>query len=1123
MTATLVPVALDVLVVRNETSAEDWALTAAPAPKAQVRGRRQVKLFADPFQPLAAPRAKGAYLHWALPDALTQGRSVQGKPWFPPLPDRWLVLRLSGSARTSPRVVDAWLIPDAGARTANHVAHALQGPELPPVQSAPVAPLTVLGHGDVGWAAYYDNVVDRFALYDDLAGVTGPIAYLVCGWYTDAKCDPLNATNESDFHDRMGRMGWELQKPLASGVPYPKRSLYHAAALSIGWPQASWPGDGGSLGSEPDLRPDPDNIEVAIGETLAEAIAAIATPMGTRSAAVSRLIEGTLAGVLGDIGTADGPATLDTALHVGRFGSTPSQSKVEYIWQPAAQNSKAAGHDGAFRPVKRTMPRVWHAIDPALCVRGAGRTPRHGGDGRYTTNGYLLCRVEGETVTGFGVRNGNAGHGAEALPASPLAGLPTGYGIPPVVGALLVELASLDPGSAPDLAQSRANAPSPVAAARARWWSAFDPGTPASQALAGATVAGVLPCPVGVCTPMRPWNPIHIEWSASYLPSPRGAHDWTLSEVDFAPPTTPTRPDSDPDHHLQGRTMLGTGAAALLHSAAGDGSGVADEDILGGTLADIAAQLRGDSTAAVVHPKGTTLPKPSLTRPLSFLALRAGFLKIDRLRLVDGFGQFIDLIGGSRATPIPVRIGDTLAVGAQPDLVALRPRFTAPARCLLRFTDGSGAHVEAGPGVSPVCGYMVPSTLDGSLEFFDANGNGYGRLRPDPISGAAWEDDPGHASTLGALPSAALPNPFLGKIADSLVSADTAAISGGAAPGALRALVSLLDITGWSVDPTGRAGDEYLSLLIGHPIAVVRAVLKLEVQDPRQPPENKCTAVPVKLGTLAHLQDGLLAYYVGDAFDQVHQIDPALGALAAAAGLSSIESPYIYPDGSFYINAGVEVPLTLLMVPGSDVHVTTGLLPQKKLGLLREWTATALTRLSPALRFGPVLRDSEATRLPVSPDIRGNWLWHRHRDPATWATDEVVSATTSAILPDVRVEASDGWLQVKLLPDTTYLPTGIQVEITHVASRHVTKEGRQILGIGGINPDGTPFLLSVAQAVELQESGRFAFYVDRLKESRVYTKIVKMKNGTRYLRTTMDKRSPNNLGLLPECPRDWRR
>jgi hypothetical protein len=367
-----------------------------------------------------------------------------------------------------------------------------------------------------------------------------------------------------------------------------------------------------------------------------------------------------------------------------------------------------------------------------------------------------------------------------------------------------------------------------------------------------------------------------------------------------------------------------------------------------------------------------------------------------------------------------------------------------------------------------------------------------------------------------------LPNTFLGEFADAIVAADSAFAAGmGLAAGprltALRSLVAVLDTTAWSVDVTGRAGDEHLSLLLGHPVAVIRALIKLDVQDPREPPANDTTAVPVKLGTLAHQQDGLLAYFVGDDFTRVFIVDPAVSELATSIGHGTIDSPYVSQSGSFFVNPGIEVPLTLLMMPGSDVHVTTGLLPQKSVGLLREWTAPALTRLSPALRFGPVLRDGDATRLPISPDIRGNWLWHRREDQSTWATDAVVPATVNALLPDNPVSGSEGWLQVQLLPDNTYLQHAVQVEI-----KYAQRSGSQVMALGGLNPDGSHFLLPAAQVIQLLESGRFAFVVDRVPgQPPVYTKIVHTARGLKYLRTTADSRSPNNIAKLPKPPANW--
>ena len=57
----------------------------------------------------------------------------------------------------------------------------------------------------------------------------------------------------------------------------------------------------------------------------------------------------------------------------------------------------------------------------------------------------------------------------------------------------------------------------------------------------------------------------------------------------------------------------------------------------------------------------------------------------------------------------------------------------------------------------------------------------------------------------------------------------------GAREDALSAFLRIVDSTLWSVDPFGHTGDEHLSLLVGHPVAVMRARVHLEVEEPVTP------------------------------------------------------------------------------------------------------------------------------------------------------------------------------------------------------------------------------------------------------------------------------------------------
>jgi hypothetical protein len=107
------------------------------------------------------------------------------------------------------------------------------------------------------------------------------------------------------------------------------------------------------------------------------------------------------------------------------------------------------------------------------------------------------------------------------------------------------------------------------------------------------------------------------------------------------------------------------------------------------------------------------------------------------------------------------------------------------------------------------------------------------------------------------------------------------------------------------------------------------------------------------------------------------------------------------------------VDLTLLMEPHTAVHATTGLLPQKEIGLRREWTADALGALSPTFRFGPLLVDPQRIRMPIATDIRGTWSWDYRADAGTWAEVPITNATQDALLPPDPPSGTEGWMRLR--------------------------------------------------------------------------------------------------------------
>ena len=640
MTALLVPVALEVLLVRPTVAPEAppaFAPTkmATPAPADQV-GKRQ-QLLPDPFGADVA-RPAGAYLHWSMPDGLTKAQqsTTGGAPVFPAIPERWLVLRLTGDVTSGPRSLSAWLVPDVNATPLQLVPDAL-GTTAPAVGPAPKAgkAFTVLGTGDVSWSAYFDNVEGRLGLHDDLAGVTGSVSYLVCGWYTHIGLDPLNGITDATFDDFLAGRGWSLPEgENASGPARPTSVVCHGAALGLGWPQAGWPGDGGTLGVEAGGRPTEAGVDVVVADTVEEAHAVLAlTPDGAPADPhTQRLVQATLAGMLADLARPNGPATLDTTLHMSRFTSAASAVDSETIWEstdsptadaqgaprtaarraatglvgavatsealagvaaplpgPASSDGSGPEVGGALVAADRSTPRVFAPADPVLLLRGASRSFVHGGDGRFAADLSLACRLSGDTVTSFRAP-GAAPADADALLPPTIGAQLASLAAPADVLPLLREAVSLDPASPPDLALATATAPSPDSAARDAWLD--DP----TQAPASGVV-GTLPSPVAAVGPVRPWTPLHVEWRLEWLSASSGVHAFDLGDVDFELPVVADLPATEEPVPLSGRCLLtaspariaaGGVRATLAHLRA---HGVLEDHPVGAAVAEAARAL----------------------------------------------------------------------------------------------------------------------------------------------------------------------------------------------------------------------------------------------------------------------------------------------------------------------------------------------------------------------------------------------------------------------------------------------------------------------------------------------------------------------------------------------------
>ncbi|KLN55949.1 hypothetical protein [Variovorax paradoxus] len=602
---------------------------------------------------------------------------------------------------------------------------------------------------------------------------------------------------------------------------------------------------------------------------------------------------------------------------------------------------------------------------------------------------------------------------------------------------------------------------------------------------------GADPDLVGVTTWAQPWIPMWLEWELQVEGiDPPTLEAWHLGAVDLE---TQGTAGQGAGTVLRGRALLTTGAAHTLHRAISDWltaedkldaihAGQVDEateaayqtldaavdklDVVTAALDGMRTQLLGLAvTDGLRRPaSGGGIANPAPIAPPHMLL--AGALTLTRARLLDAFGRTLDVPVGQVAVPM------RSALPARPNALAVAPRLMRPARWQFKLVDaktevgtvGVDARVDqidTTLQVNPVAGFVMPDHLDESLELFSVDGSPIGELLHEPVSGGVmWEIAAGREGPAdsGPLYGLAPAQQALGRFASGLVAADAAARARAPlAPDsgqetALSALLRAIDTTLWTVDSFAALGSEHVAGLVGRPIAVVRAQLKLELRPPDDidlsdaqraeewvdaEREAARHAFPVRIGEVTRSDDGVLGFFVDDDYAHFRLVDKAIAGTAAEAGRSrgqlglyasvtgmpprtSITHPYIAGTDdadTLMLHIGQSVTLTIFMHPAGKAMLTSGVLPRKALQLARDWVGPGLATIAPSLRTGPVMVETDLdkegqVRLPKV-SVFGkdqNFLW---RDtPATWRTDAILAATQTALLPDTPAELREGWIRV---------------------------------------------------------------------------------------------------------------
>ncbi|MEM7156262.1 MAG: hypothetical protein AAF799_25640 [Myxococcota bacterium] len=477
------------------------------------------------------------------------------------------------------------------------------------------------------------------------------------------------------------------------------------------------------------------------------------------------------------------------------------------------------------------------------------------------------------------------------------------------------------------------------------------------------------------------------------------------------------------------------------------------------SVADLAGFPTGSKQGATTLPssfQGNVGSLPNLPNgPVyEFQGVRSGQGYFEMLRLYDKFGRTLWIIEEGESTGLHDAANFPLI--RDPDLTP-DPAHTVPTgiaavaqfppTCLqesrLEFDLVDATEetkvLDRSAGVNPIGGWVLPNHLDGSILLFSPTGEALGEYRLFAQDGGtkqgAWTA-PAHSQieTLADVQAAA---PLL----HSMITA-----SGFGTQAAFETFLDSIDSTLWTVDGLGDRDDQNLSVLIGRPLALVRARLRMRLHGPAvtasdwahtrldwstpDVPDFVSYKFGIRIGDQATREDGVIGYYADtdySTFNSVVAPDTAspqtyvkqIGPIGQATGGNFIDLDY--EDGS-------QQYLSILVDPRAAMHAITGVLPAKKVNIPAGLVERALTKMEVGFTLGPILTEIRETptqggtkpahpmaiSIPSPAEQGGTWSWWEGDGKGHWTGYDLTTSTTTAKLEDTPNTLREGTLQLTI-------------------------------------------------------------------------------------------------------------
>ncbi|MBV9762804.1 MAG: IPT/TIG domain-containing protein [Acidobacteriaceae bacterium] len=360
-------------------------------------------------------------------------------------------------------------------------------------------------------------------------------------------------------------------------------------------------------------------------------------------------------------------------------------------------------------------------------------------------------------------------------------------------------------------------------------------------------------------------------------------------------------------------------------------------------------------------------------------------------------------------------------------LIQLPPALLQAARLDFDLISAIDDQIVSGgehPEADPICGWVLPNHLNQSLVVYDAAGAALGEMAigigANEEPQICWTNAPN--SPYSSLQQIGAEVRHFGPFLVGLK---------GQTPKTFQAFIRAIDETLWTTVPMGAVFDQSLAVLLGRPLAMARARVQFKMSgapaaDPSwqftfapEPPAVLGYQLPVELGNLPQLNDGLIGYFTSDQYSEFNVVEEAGATPSDYLRPIGRDNNYIYmpPDGK------ATTYISMLVDPRGSVHATTAILPTMEVALPGDFVDGALAALDVTFRVNGILTDqrvaapTESTPgetfvlMPVPEETQGEWAWLEY-DDAGLASYAIAPNDAVARLSNVAPVLRRGLLQL---------------------------------------------------------------------------------------------------------------